>query len=150
MLERNLNEEMLEEIRLEVLDSLNSSDEYEKEEIKENSNILIIESRDPIDTEISKTNPDSTMDTKLEESKISKKSEDNFWAKNNIYDIIESTEIADKIKIKQKLENDFKSTQKNYEFSIKDSSSIIFIFLCVIIWICFAYFYVYRIMRFYY
>ena len=55
MLERNLNEEMLEEIRLEVLDSLNSSDEYEyeKEEIKENSNILIIESRDPIDTETS-------------------------------------------------------------------------------------------------
>ena len=95
MFERNLNEEMLEEIRLEVLDSLNSSDEYEyeKEEIKENSNILIIESRDPIDTEISKTNPDSTMDTKLEESKISKKSEDNFWAKNNIYDIIESIQI---------------------------------------------------------
>ena len=42
-------------------------------------NILIIESRDPIDTEISKTNPDSTMDTKLEESKISKKCKTSHW-----------------------------------------------------------------------
>ena len=117
MFERNLNEEMLEDIRLEVLDSLNSSDEYEyeKEEIKENSNILIIESRDPIDIEISKTNPDSTMDTKLEESRISKKSEDNFWAKNNIYDIIESTEIADKIGIKRKVFDD-----QNYVFINKN------------------------------
>jgi hypothetical protein len=115
MFERNLNEEMLEEIRLEVLDSLNSSDEYEKEEIKENSNILIIESHDPIDIEISKTNPDSTMDTKLEESRISKKSEDNFWAKNNIYDIIESTEIADKIGIKRKVFDD-----QNYVFINKN------------------------------
>ena len=117
MFERNLNEEMSEEIRLEVLECLNSSDECEYEEIIERepnqSRVNIISEDEKKDEDYSIPDFDSTRDTTRDDIEKGKKS--NFWSKNKLYDIIESTEIADKIGIKRKVFDD-----QNYIFLNKN------------------------------
>ena len=117
MFERNLNEEMLEEIRLEGLECSNSSDEREYEEIIERepnqSRVNIISEDEKKDKDDSIPDFDSTRDTTGDDIEKCKKS--NFWSKNKLYDIIESTEIADKIGIKRKVFDD-----QNYIFLNKN------------------------------